>query len=544
MAGGDSTQQSLRKVLGALKDSTTVGLAKVNSYYYKDLDVAIIKATNHVEELAKQKHIRTIFDAVSATRPRADVAYCINALAKRLAKTHNWAVAIKILIVIHRALREVDPSFREELINYTKSSGHMLNLSHFKDGSSLNAWDYSAWVRTYALYLEERLECFRVLKYDIETERRRTSELDTIDLLEHLPALQQLLFRLISCQPEGAAVYNNVVRYALSIVAGESVNIYNAINDGTLNVVDKFFEMQRHDALRSLEIYRKAGYQAELLSEFYETCKGLDLRPGQEFVKVEQPPASFISAMEEYVKDASRSLTLQRHMADADLEIAHQPILAIEQKKENDDQERPNSEAASVPHEPPTVEPPPAEALVTDLLSLDDFGKCADALEEKNAFALAIVTDGNSTNAMVASDLASDTSGWELALVGAASSTESSAIEVKLACEIDQLTLDSLYDDAIARSANQNGSYHMGQVAPNPFETLPYPQDPFYASNSVAPSANVQMSAMAKQQSLIMQQQQQQPMGLEGSNPFGNPFAGQEAGLQSYLNHSPQTGFM
>lgn len=77
----------------------------------------------------------------------------------------------------------------------------MLNLSHFKDDSSPNgtdfifwsfiyrcytvenffmtecflvsclAWDYSAWVRSYALYLEERLECFRVLKYDIEAER-------------------------------------------------------------------------------------------------------------------------------------------------------------------------------------------------------------------------------------------------------------------------------------------------------------------------------------------------------------------------------------
>ena len=33
------------------------------------------------------------------------------------------------------------------------------------------AWDCSAWVRTYALFLEERLECFRILKYDIEAER-------------------------------------------------------------------------------------------------------------------------------------------------------------------------------------------------------------------------------------------------------------------------------------------------------------------------------------------------------------------------------------
>ena len=33
------------------------------------------------------------------------------------------------------------------------------------------AWDCSAWARTYALFLEERLECFRILKYDIESER-------------------------------------------------------------------------------------------------------------------------------------------------------------------------------------------------------------------------------------------------------------------------------------------------------------------------------------------------------------------------------------
>jgi hypothetical protein len=46
-----------------------------------------------------------------------------------------------------------------------------------------SAWDYSAWVRSYALFLEERLECYRVLKYDIETERLRTRELDSVELL-------------------------------------------------------------------------------------------------------------------------------------------------------------------------------------------------------------------------------------------------------------------------------------------------------------------------------------------------------------------------
>jgi hypothetical protein len=34
-----------------------------------------------------------------------------------------------------------------------------------------SAWDCSVWVRTYASYLDERVECFRILKYDVEADR-------------------------------------------------------------------------------------------------------------------------------------------------------------------------------------------------------------------------------------------------------------------------------------------------------------------------------------------------------------------------------------
>jgi hypothetical protein len=105
--------------------------------------------------------------------------------------------------VIHRLLREGDPTFKEEISTFSSGRGRILNLSNFKDESSPNgikfegstfryydtnlilfqktvafpisAWDYSAWVRTYALYLEEKLECFRILRYDIEAERVQVS---------------------------------------------------------------------------------------------------------------------------------------------------------------------------------------------------------------------------------------------------------------------------------------------------------------------------------------------------------------------------------
>ncbi|XP_042416227.1 putative clathrin assembly protein At2g01600 [Zingiber officinale] len=122
-----------RKAYGALKDSTKVGLAKVNSEF-KDLDIAIVKATNHVECPPKERHVRTIFAATSVVRPRADVAYCIYALGRRLSKTHNWTVALKALIVIHRTMREGDPTFREELLSYSRR-GSILQISNFKDDS-------------------------------------------------------------------------------------------------------------------------------------------------------------------------------------------------------------------------------------------------------------------------------------------------------------------------------------------------------------------------------------------------------------------------
>ena len=37
--------------------------------------------------------LTAIFAATSVARPRADVAYCIHALARRVEKTHNWAVS-------------------------------------------------------------------------------------------------------------------------------------------------------------------------------------------------------------------------------------------------------------------------------------------------------------------------------------------------------------------------------------------------------------------------------------------------------------------
>ncbi|KAJ9554232.1 hypothetical protein OSB04_018277 [Centaurea solstitialis] len=572
------TMQTWRKAYGALKDQTTVGLAHVNSDF-KDVDVAIVKATNHVECPPKERHIRKILAYTSAIRPRADVQYCLHALARRLAKTRNWTimavifslkfrvkscslsasvffkcrlkfaaieglialktvrripaanfldalylfpnilvfsqVALKTLIVIHRTLREGDPTFREELQNF-QQRGRVLQLANFKDDSSPIAWDCSAWVRTYGLFLEERLECFRILKYDIEAEKiprpaaqgqdkgySRTRDLESEELLEQLPALQQLLYRLMGCRPEGAAVGNYLIQYALALVLKESFKIYCAVNDGIINLIDKFFEMPRHEAIKALDIYKRAGQQAGSLSDFYEVCKGLELARNFQFPVLREPPQSFLATMEEYIREAPRLVAGPTQT----LEFPERLMLTYKPEEDTSPQEDTDSPVdepkpvltddftASNDVPEPAHPPPPPPTFNSrdpdDLLGLNFDAPNGSAIEESNALALAIVPSDPTTSSgsgFQAKDF--DPTGWELALVTTPSTNISSVQDRQLAGGLDSLTLNSLYDEGAYR-ASQQPVY--GSPAPNPFEaaagadpfgmsgqmTTPYQANPF-----------------------------------------------------------------
>ncbi|KAG4390085.1 hypothetical protein GLYMA_06G223100v4 [Glycine max] len=493
---------------------------------HKGLDAAIVKATGYEHLLPKEKHIRTIFQSLSPSKPRSEVVYCIHGLTTRFSQTNNWAVAMKTLIIIHRAIRELDTSILEELVNYSQVKGCMIDLSYFHDKSIPN--DYSIWIRNYALYLEERLQCFTVMNYDVATNTSKYSQkLDTQDLLEQLPVLQNLLSRLLDCKPRSTTGCNRLIQFVLSLVASESVKLYVAITIRVVELLDKFFEMHHNDACSSLQIYQKSMSQAERLTEFFETCKGLEFGKGQKFINIKMPPASFIITMEEYIKEAPSSLMLEYNM-DVDREedtttknVGSADLLTLD----NDVVDK-----STDPHVEDGMAIPPPQAA--ELMGLFDLLTGASEFDEKSLTTTIVPIEKNSKDD---ENRTSPITGWEVALFSDSERYDENVIaEIKSKEKTSQMEvskLDSLYDEVIVNT-QQSVTNNATQVTSNPFDYEASHNDQF--SMVMAPSAlqnelcalpHMQSPISAQmvgtpQQHLLQQQNEPYTMNKKSTNPF------------------------
>ena len=144
-----------RRAIGVVKDQTSIGLAKVSSRANgsSNLEVAILKATSHDQVPVDDRLITEVL-LLTKSSPLSATA-CVQALSRRLTRTANWVVALKSLTLAFRALRDAGPAFSREALSVPPRRRRLLAPSTFCDDSS---WDFTAFVRTSALYLDARLD--------------------------------------------------------------------------------------------------------------------------------------------------------------------------------------------------------------------------------------------------------------------------------------------------------------------------------------------------------------------------------------------------
>ncbi|KAK4492818.1 hypothetical protein RD792_000143 [Penstemon davidsonii] len=313
----------IQKAIAAVKDQTSIGLARVTNNTSSNLEIAVLKATTHDDVPINDKYVYEVLQLVSSDKHHA--AACARAIGKRIGRTRNWVVALKSLMLVLRIFQDGDPYFPREVLHAMKRGAKILNLSSFRNDSNSSPWDFTAFVRTFALYLDERLECFLTGKLQrryIHGERenpaynrtksqgtRRPNEpmhdMKPAMLLDKISYWQRLLDRAIATRPTGAAKTNRLVQISLYAIIQESFDLYKDISDGLTLLLDSFFHLQYQNCVSAFQICIKATKQFEELSAFYSLCKTIGVGRSSEYPSVQTISEELIETLQEFLKDNS-----------------------------------------------------------------------------------------------------------------------------------------------------------------------------------------------------------------------------------------------
>ncbi|KAI5680888.1 hypothetical protein M9H77_02115 [Catharanthus roseus] len=503
---------TIRKAIGAVKDQTSISLAKVAGNVAPDLEVLIVKATTHDDEPADEKYVREILNLMSYSRGYVNA--CVYAVSKRLSKTHDWIVALKALMLVHRLLNDGGPYFWLEIMSASRKGARVLNMSDFRDEAHSNSWDHSGFVRTYAMYLDQKLEFMlyeRKLKNGEEEKRyedsyghfrdepgygmeRRSRSYDDLNeaavrrgekngatpvremkperVLERLNQLLRLLDRILACRPTGAAKNSRMVIVALNVVVKESFRLYGDICEVLGVVLDRFSEMEYADCVKVFDAYVNAAKMIDELAAVYNWGKDTGVARSSEFPEVQRITDKLLGTLEGFLRErANRPKSLEKSRGE---------MPPAEEEKEPDMNEMkalppPENYTPSPPPKPqpkPQPQPQPESQQVTeDLVNLRDDGVTADEQGNKLALALFSESAAGKTNgsweafpsegepevksAWRTPAAESGKADWELALV----ETSSHLMKQKadLAGGFNPLLLNGMYDQgAVRQHVNTN----------------------------------------------------------------------------------------
>jgi hypothetical protein len=309
----------------------------------------VTKATNHDVVVPKQKHVVTLYNAAGrADSPKDIIRYVLGRLSDRVTGSSEWLVVLKSLMVVHRLMREAEGDlFRKVLADGLfgdRKAGRggdgdrfrslappgpglaLFSLSGWKDDSTPEAWEQSAWVKAYAAYLEERCSVFSDTGCDPQAEPTNAPSAarnwNAPQLLVGLPKLQVLLRRLVDTLPKVPRLHAVTAAAAVDCVR-EVRLLFRAVSEALLNLVDKFFDMPPSEATAALDMYRRAVRHVHDLNAALSSLRSHE-QLAAEMTRVpmpfEPPPPEFQKVMEEYINTggwANSSASAQQQMSQA-----------------------------------------------------------------------------------------------------------------------------------------------------------------------------------------------------------------------------------
>ncbi|KAL3475195.1 ANTH domain-containing protein [Aspergillus californicus] len=254
----------------------------------------------------KSKYIEHIL--VATHTGEAGVAEIFRTLHLRIRDT-TWTIAFKALIVVHFMVREgqLDATLQYLAENPRKIAVHALSEVQPQGRN----------IQRYTAYLLSRAKAFEQTKTDYVRSGQGRMKRLTVEkgLLRETEIVQKQIKELLRCDLLTDEVENEITLTAFRLITLDLLTLYSVMNEGTINVLEHYFEMSRPDSERALEIYKTFATQTEEVVKFLGVARHFQSATRLEIPKLKHASTDLTRLLEDDLNDPDFNLRRREYLA-------------------------------------------------------------------------------------------------------------------------------------------------------------------------------------------------------------------------------------
>ncbi|KRG00886.1 phosphatidylinositol-binding clathrin assembly protein LAP isoform X8 [Drosophila mojavensis] len=284
-------------------------LAARHSLAGQGLAKSVCKATTEECIGPKKKHLDYLVHCTN--EPNVSIPHLANLLIER-SQNANWVVVYKSLITTHHLMAYGN----ERFMQYLASSNSTFNLSSFLDKGTVQdggmgvpggrmGYDMSPFIRRYAKYLNEKSLSYRAMAFDFCKVKRGKEEgslrnMNAEKLLKTLPVLQAQLDALLEFDCQSNDLTNGVINMSFMLLFRDLIRLFACYNDGIINLLEKYFDMNKKHARDALDLYKKFLVRMDRVGEFLKVAENVGIDKG-DIPDLTKAPSSLLDALEQHL---------------------------------------------------------------------------------------------------------------------------------------------------------------------------------------------------------------------------------------------------
>ncbi|CAG8879003.1 unnamed protein product [Penicillium nalgiovense] len=341
-----------KSVKGATKLKVGPNAQLIRFFYMRQL------LTIWREQLAapKSKYIENIL--VATHTGEAGVAEVFRTLQLRL-RDSAWTIVFKALIVLHLMIREGQ---QDAALGYLSDNPKKIAPSNFSEAQSQGHN-----IRRYSDYLIARAKAFEATKTDhVRSGPGRLKRIGVEKgLLRETEIVQKQIRVLLRCDLLTDEPENEISLTAFRLLTLDLLTLYSVMNEGTINVLEHYFEMSRPDSIRALAIYKTFTKQTEEVVQFLGVARHFQSATRLEIPKLKHASTDLARLLEDDLNDPDFDLRRREYLAKKGVRVppSMEASATADVSKPTSNTPMSNPSASNPPKQAEQPKPPPVDLI-------------------------------------------------------------------------------------------------------------------------------------------------------------------------------------